>query len=693
MMLETEQVNILIVDDNQNNLFTLQTLLTEHINHVNVLEANSGILALQVLLQEKIDLIFLDVQMPEMDGFETARLIRSRKKTQHIPIIFLTAAYKSDEFKQKGFDVGGADYLTKPIDAPQLISRIRSYLRFIQQEHQYHQELERKVRERTAELEQIRSELEQRVQERTAELYEAKTVAEQARLIAENASHSKSQFLANMSHELRTPLNAIIGFSELLLEEAEEQELPSFTEDLKKIHSSGRHLLSLINDILDLSKIEAGKMQLCVETFDVKTVVREILHTIQPIVEKENNVLKIHFHNTLGEIDNDIIKFRQIFLNLLSNATKFTQNGMIQLSIGRKVTEDGENWLEICITDNGIGMTTEQQTRLFQPFTQADASTTRKYGGTGLGLTITKKFVEMMGGKIYVHSEFGHGSTFTVFLPTHLSEYHDESVLQPLMESNQSLKAEGVILVVDDDSQTRHILQDDLSELGYAVAVAKNGNEAIVMAKKLRPDVILLDVKTSDSWQILSQLKSNSLLADIPVIIISVDGQQQTGSAFGATDCLMKPFKQHQLTLLLKKYKFSDESNKLIMLVDDDEITLNVMADILKDNGWRVFKAENGRVALDHIDEKNPSLILLDLNMPVMDGFALLPILKERYPHIPVIVLTSSHLTAEEQAYLHQYSQSIMFKASYSRTSLVGHLQALITDITPPPDENNYLLQ
>jgi CheY-like chemotaxis protein len=489
-----------------------------------------------------------------------------------------------------------------------------------------------------------------------------------------------------MSHELRTPLNAIIGFSEMLIEDAEEQQINGFESDLRKIRASGKHLLGLINDILDLSKIEAGKMQLCVEIFDVKTVIREILHTIQPIIEKENNILKIHFHNQLGEICSDLTKFRQVFLNLLSNAAKFTKNGLIQLNVGRKLVEENEGgWIEICIIDNGIGMTAEQQSRLFQPFTQADASTTRKYGGTGLGLTITKKFVEMMGGKVCVHSEFGHGSTFTVFLPTYIAE-GGTSALQSLGEIEELSKAEGIILVVDDNECTRHILQDDLSELGYAVAVAKNGAEAIVIAKKLRPDVILLDVEMPemDGWKILSEFKSNSLLADIPIIMISVDEQRQTGSAFGATDYLMKPFKQNQLTPLLKKYKFDSESNKLVMLVDDDEFTLDLLAELLKNDGWRVFKAENGRVALDHIEEKEPSLILLDLNMPVMDGFTLLPILREKYPEIPVIILTASHLTAEEQAYLQQYSESVMFKASYDRGKLIKHLRELISDVALP---------
>ncbi|MDM8569831.1 response regulator, partial [Thiotrichales bacterium HSG1] len=567
-MSDKEPLDILIVDDNKNNLFTLRTLIKEHIE-AEIFEADSGIDALQIILLEKIDLIILDVQMPEMDGFETAKLIRSRKRNRHIPIVFLTAAYKSEDFKQKGFAVGAADYLTKPIDTSQLITRIKSYIRFIEQERQHNKELGQKVEERTAEffeaneqlkqeinerkqieqeLQKTHNELEQRVQERTAELsrinqqltteinerkqveaalehlshqtkqilenagegifgldlqgktilvnptaakmlgYEveeligrtqheiihhsrkdntpypvaecpisnalsdgnsyrcddevfwckngtyfaveymvtpiiendtitgavltfqditerkqseavlqdAKNIAENARAVAEAANLSKSQFLANMSHELRTPLNAIIGYSEMLTEEAEDLGQDDFIPDLQRVHSSGKHLLGLINDVLDLSKIEAGKMDLHLETFNLNTILTEIESTIQPLVEKRGNTLTVRCDNNIDQIYADITKFRQIILNLLSNSTKFTEHGLITVEVSHHVQD--EDWVRICITDDGIGMTPEQQKKLFQPFTQADASTTRKYGGTGLGLTITKKFVELMGG-------------------------------------------------------------------------------------------------------------------------------------------------------------------------------------------------------------------------------------------------------------------------------------------------------
>ena len=434
-MTAASSFHILIVDDNKNNLFTLRTLITEHIES-NIIEADSGQGALDVLLQKPVDLIILDVQMPDMDGFETAKLIRSFKKTRHIPIVFLTAAYKSAEFQQKGFAAGAADYLTKPIDAPQLISRINTYLRFIEQDRRHHAELEQKVQERTAELLAMRNKLEERVNERTAELNEinlqlkeeieirkkTELAFKKAKEVAEQANLAKSQFLANMSHELRTPLNAIIGYSEILFEEAKDQENSDYTNDLLKIMQAARHLLAMINDVLDLSKIEAGKMQIHTETFDLAEIVSEITNTISPLTTKNKNVLQVIWQGREGLVHSDVTKIRQILINLLGNASKFTDQGIIQLRVGIEEDNKGISWVRFQVKDSGIGISPEQQAKLFQPFIQADASTTRKYGGTGLGLTISQHFTEMLGGYLTLDSKVGEGSTFTVLIPAHFSE-------------------------------------------------------------------------------------------------------------------------------------------------------------------------------------------------------------------------------------------------------------------------------
>lgn len=673
---------ILIVDDNKNNLFTLRNLIEEHFR-AQLFEADSGLLALRILTKEPIDLIILDVQMPEMDGFETAKTIHSWKKTQHIPIVFLTAAYKAQEFFQQGFAVGAVDYLTKPIDAAQLINRIHSYVRFLQKEHQHKQELEQKIEERTAELSKIRHELEHRVAERTAELVLAKTKAEQAQQIAEAANTAKTQFLANMSHELRTPLNAIIGYSEMLQEDALDRGADDMVADLQKIHASGKHLLQIVSNVLDLSKIEAGKMELALSTFNLTTLVDEVVETIRPLMIKRENTFKVTCTETLGEMYSDEAKLRHILLNLLSNATKFTECGLIHFEVERHKRHDDE-WVTFRIIDNGIGIPPESQVKLFQPFTQADASTTRRYGGTGIGLSITKQFTEMMGGIISVSSEFGRGSTFTISLPLQFKEYVESASFQ------LPLKGEGIILVIDDDVAVSYFLKDELSKLGYAVAMVTDEFEAIKLAYKLRPDAILLDVQMAGSWRILSKLKNEALLSHVPVIVIGMEEDKNKGSVAEATDCITKPIERRQLVAILDKYHVGDNSVNLVMIVDDEPEAREALSVLLEINGWRVFQAENGQVAFDHLDDKKPTLILLDLNMPVMNGFEFITLLRrnknERWRTLPVVVLTARDLSADEQEFLNSHVETTFSKTGYQSEELVMYIHELISEASAVRD-------
>jgi signal transduction histidine kinase len=678
--MSNKTIDILIVDDNQNNLFTLHTLIEEYLD-ANILEANSGMEALSIILTEKVDLVILDVQMPEMDGFETAQAIRERKKTQHIPIVFLTAAYKSDEFQQKGFSVGAADYLTKPIDKPQLIARIKSYIRFIEQDYQHKQELEHKVEERTAKLSESNKLLNKEIGERK-QIEEALQSAKEA---AETANVAKSQFLANMSHELRTPLNAIIGYSEMLTEDAEELEQNDFIPDLQKICAAGKHLLGLINDVLDLSKIESGKMELFIENVDLQIILDEVKGTVQPLMEKKENVFKMELSDGLGKMQTDMTKLRQILLNLLSNAAKFTEKGIIHFRINRQIRQNGDR-IVFCVTDDGIGMTEDQQEKLFQPFTQADVSTTRRYGGTGLGLSITKQFTEMMGGSIHMNSKLGNGCTFSIDLPAQIdtAQIEDASETQP----SDLSKEENIILIIDDDAVMRHLLKDDLTKLDYAVVMAANGDEGMDLAYKLHPNTILLNVQMSgmEGWRVLSALKNDLFFALIRVILIVMDADSNQWYAMDATECLDKAAVRTQLAVFLEKFLVDDDSIGSILVVEDDMIWRGTMTHLLENQGWRVLQADNGQVALEKLKDQQfneqPKLILLDLNMPVMDGFEFIThfMNDEKCCSIPVVVLTSRNLNAEEQLHLNQSVKFILQKDTYTKNELAQHIHQMIAN-------------
>jgi len=507
----------------------------------------------------------------------------------------------------------------------------------------------------------------------------------EARRQAEAANRAKSNFLASMSHELRTPLNAIIGYSEMLQEDAVEADQEDFVPDLVKIHSSGKHLLALINDILDLSKIEAGKMDLYLDEFDLGDVVRQVATTIRPLVEKNSNEFSLRIDGELGTMISDQTRLRQVLLNLLSNASKFTENGTISLEVRRFVPEDGEtDQIELLVRDTGIGMTPEQISKLFQPFTQAEASTATKYGGTGLGLTISRRFCRMMGGDIVVDSEEGTGSTFTVHLPAHL----DSAAPLPAEEGDRPAEAPsrpegtaiGSVLVIDDDPVARQLLRRLLVSEGFTVYEAADGATGLQRARKLAPDCITLDVMMpgTDGWTVLTQLKQDPELAAIPVIMLSVLDERSLGFALGASEYVTKPVERSHLSAVLSRY--APHGGEHILVVEDDPAVRASLRRAFEKDERRVSEAEDGRVALERMAEEIPDLVLLDLIMPEMDGFEFLDTIRGRpeLACVPVVVLTAMDLTEEDRRRLNGGVQRILHKDGLGPETVVAEVRRLV---------------
>jgi signal transduction histidine kinase/DNA-binding response OmpR family regulator len=528
--------------------------------------------------------------------------------------------------------------------------------------------------------------LEQRVHDRTDALEQSNTQLAQAREAAETANRAKSAFLANMSHELRTPLNAIIGYSEMLVEEAEDSDQSGLVPDLKKIHSAGVHLLALINAVLDLSKIEAGKMELYIEEVPVQEMVQGALSIIKPLAERNKNAIVTEVAPDVGSMRADLTKVRQSLLNLLSNACKFTEQGTVKLTVWRELSGTRDMIL-FRVTDTGIGMTEEQIGRLFAEFTQADSSTTRRFGGTGLGLAISRRFCRMMGGEITVKSEMGVGTEFTMSVPAvvqsattgELTE-QAASAATPSPEGQPAGTA-GTVLIIDDDPNARELLQRYLMREGYRVVAAPDGSEGLRLAAEVKPDVITLDVMMPriDGWSVISSLKADPALADIPVILVTMLDEPNLGFAMGASDYLTKPIDRDKLSEIFSKYR-QQTTSRAILLVEDDGATRELMRRLLEQEGWDVTEAENGRVGLECVEEESPGLIFLDLMMPEMDGFEFLEALRKRpeWRSIPVIVVTAMDMTPEDRERLSRDVERILQKGSNPLDNVLREVVELV---------------
>ena len=530
------------------------------------------------------------------------------------------------------------------------------------------------------ELAKLNVELEDKVRARTKELEAANRELQIANLKIREADRLKSEFLANMSHELRTPMNAIIGFTRLVRRKSADLLPLRQRENLEKVEISANQLLALINDILDLSKIEAGKMSLNIMPFDLAPLVDTCLATVESMVKGGRVRLLKEVPDDLPEALSDQDKLKQVIINLLSNALKFTEEGVVKLSAA---LEDAS--LKIAVSDTGIGISSDALEYIFDEFRQADGSSTRKHGGTGLGLSITKKLTHLLGGTVDVRSIEGEGSTFTVTLPlTMRDEEAPAEALRPDEETRASVEMKGkkVLLAIDDDPNMLILLKQNLEDEEYYVVGALNADEGIRKAKEIHPFAIMLDIlmPQKDGWGVLSDLKADPATRDIPIIVLSIIDNKELGFSLGAFDYLVKPFEKEAIMAAL--LRIPGVPDKRVLVVDDDPDAVDLLTQILQDEGYQVKGAYSGEEALRVLNATSQDIILLDLLMPEMDGFEVIQRVKAnpRWRDIPIIVVTAKDLTDSDWGILHRSVDRIIQKSGLAREGLMKEVQSLLRE-------------
>lgn len=640
--MDLEKYKILLVDDRPENLITLEGILESP--ELDLHTANSGNEALGLLLEHNFALVLMDVQMPGMDGFETAEIMRSNERTKQIPIIFVTAISKQRKHIFKGYQAGAVDYLYKPLDLEILKSKIKAFIEFF--------------KHRTA-LEQM-----------TVELKSTVDKLEQSKNIAENATTTKSMFLATMSHEIRTPLNGIIGMADLGLMDTKLTELQK--ERLEDIRKSGETLLEIINDILDISKVEANAFELEEVEFSLRGMVEKTFNTISiKAIEGQNELICDIGKDIPDVIIGDPLRLRQILINLLTNAVKFTEQGKIKLTITLIDNIEEQLRIEFSITDTGIGMSEEVINKLFSSFTQADASTTRKHGGTGLGLSISQKLVKLMGGTITAKSETDKGSEFMFTLNMISGQQNGDDIPEKHFKNPEK----NNILIIDNNQDAANVLSSILNEYKFKNKIANNVKDAIVLLEKETFNLLFIDfnINGKSGDQIIEDLNTNFPDQKFNIVFLSqikasieVNKLQKTESyAFITKPVLRSKIQSYFDKLEDKKSgvknrlnsdkEKTDTKSATILVAEDQIINMKIVTQLLQRKGWKVINAENGRIAVDLYKKHNKEIdiILMDVQMPELDGFGATEKIREAEKqsglHIPIVAMTAFAMKGDKE--------------------------------------------